>query len=328
MCIRDRRRVHGGERLEINGVNMNEEDLRDAQRTRWKKWMAERDAHRQLDDFGINTRAQGDDQAQILTELTAKITAKMKDAYGGRERVAHNNGEIKMEKMISKELESNTCGICYELMLPPTHSPLLLFPCGHTFCKACMIGPDKQFLKKCPVCRVEIRSHAINISLQNLICIYTNNKHLLDRVSDDPAPSPSPKNEQQQMIREHYENAELRTKILKEELKECRERFAMVNEKQNAKQEVINQLQGRKREIETQIEKLRAEAKLVDDFISKTVADVDTLEREAVTLEQKRALVEETLRSLNVEREKYAILLQGTRTVSYTHLTLPTIYSV
>jgi len=46
---------------------------------------------------------------------------------------------MKMEKTIAKEIESNTCPICYELMIPPNYSPILLFPCGHTFCKACVM---------------------------------------------------------------------------------------------------------------------------------------------------------------------------------------------
>ena len=46
---------------------------------------------------------------------------------------------MKMEKTIAKEIESNTCPICYELMIPPNYSPILLFPFGHTFCKACVM---------------------------------------------------------------------------------------------------------------------------------------------------------------------------------------------
>ena len=37
-----------------------------------------------------------------------------------------------------QEIASHTCPICYELMVPPDHSPMLLFPCGHSFCAACL----------------------------------------------------------------------------------------------------------------------------------------------------------------------------------------------
>lgn len=43
-----------------------------------------------------------------------------------------------MEKTIAEEVENNTCAICYELMVPPHYSPILLFPCGHSFCKTCV----------------------------------------------------------------------------------------------------------------------------------------------------------------------------------------------
>ena len=35
---------------------------------------------------------------------------------------------------IADQIESNTCPICFELMKSPDFSPILLSPCGHTFC--------------------------------------------------------------------------------------------------------------------------------------------------------------------------------------------------
>jgi len=69
-----------------------------------------------------------------------------------------------LEKKVCKEVEGNTCAICFELMVlfenilkkvPPNYSPILLFPCGHTFCKTCTLisGSNKLKILKCPVCR-------------------------------------------------------------------------------------------------------------------------------------------------------------------------------
>ena len=63
---------------------------------------------------------------------------------------------------------SNTCPICFELFLPPSNQPFILFPCGHTFCKVC-INSYAKLKKKCPFCRTPFQSMAPNISLQNLI---------------------------------------------------------------------------------------------------------------------------------------------------------------
>ncbi|EFJ09515.1 hypothetical protein SELMODRAFT_427977 [Selaginella moellendorffii] len=35
---------------------------------------------------------------------------------------------------LAAEIESNICPIFFELMKSPTYSPILLYPCGHTFC--------------------------------------------------------------------------------------------------------------------------------------------------------------------------------------------------
>ncbi len=36
----------------------------------------------------------------------------------------------KLEGFLAAELEQTTCPICYELMVAPTHTPTLIFPCG------------------------------------------------------------------------------------------------------------------------------------------------------------------------------------------------------
>jgi hypothetical protein len=55
----------------------------------------------------------------------------------------------RLEAFVSSELHNYVCQICFELMAPPDRPPVMLVPCGHTFCKACS-RPD---LKKCPYCR-------------------------------------------------------------------------------------------------------------------------------------------------------------------------------
>jgi hypothetical protein len=64
-------------------------------------------------------------------------------------------------------------------MLPP-YNPILLFPCGHSLCKMCLfVNPHDRRdhfvlkLQKCPMCRQSITSHAVNISLMNLIMKYS-----------------------------------------------------------------------------------------------------------------------------------------------------------
>lgn len=57
-----------------------------------------------------------------------------------------------LEAFLSSELTSYSCQICFELMAPPHRPPVLLFPCGHSFCKMCMERPGPSSTK-CPYCR-------------------------------------------------------------------------------------------------------------------------------------------------------------------------------
>ena len=60
---------------------------------------------------------------------------------------------------IVEEIASHTCPICFDLMMPPDNSPTLLFPCGHTFCAACLRSHcDTHGKQKCPYCRQKIAS--------------------------------------------------------------------------------------------------------------------------------------------------------------------------
>lgn len=83
----------------------------------------------------------------------------------------------KMEVYLAAELEQTTCPICYEVMQPPEHTPTLLFPCGHTFCKGCLEGHVKANNRRtCPYCREKIQSQAPNMILQQLIDGFTTQK--------------------------------------------------------------------------------------------------------------------------------------------------------
>lgn len=66
---------------------------------------------------------------------------------------------LRMEGILAREIENHTCPICYELMVPPEHAPMLLFTCGHTFCSSCLhrhMDVDKK--DTCPYCRMHIQS--------------------------------------------------------------------------------------------------------------------------------------------------------------------------
>jgi len=100
--------------------------------------MEEKEHEEKISSMGINQQTLQGDKGKLLTEITMNLTQKFK-AEMQKNNKGLNDNEMKIEKAISKEIESNTCPVCLELMLPPEHSPMLLFPCGHTFCKGCLL---------------------------------------------------------------------------------------------------------------------------------------------------------------------------------------------
>jgi hypothetical protein len=108
------------------------------------------------------------DTDAFLNKLTDKLTAHIRneirkemmdsvDSQGGRVAIAE-----KIDDYMQTELSSHTCKICFEVMTSPVHTPILLFPCGHTFCKACIeqhlsaADPSRRVNKGCPYCRLNI----------------------------------------------------------------------------------------------------------------------------------------------------------------------------
>lgn len=105
-------------------------------------------------------------------------------------KIREPNLDVKMTKEVKNELSSNICSICLELMIPPNHQPMLLFPCGHNLCRSCLFedvpkGYSKKEPKRqhtsCPLCRQVIISHVLNRNLMNLICIYSDNRNLIEK---------------------------------------------------------------------------------------------------------------------------------------------------
>lgn len=68
-------------------------------------------------------------------------------------------------------------------MIPP-RNPMTLFPCGHNMCVKCLFETSekkKLKTKTCHLCDSPINNYAENRSLMNIICTYTDNKHLIPK---------------------------------------------------------------------------------------------------------------------------------------------------
>lgn len=132
--------------------------------------MKQKELEEKMNEYGVYSDKLEKEDKHIIADLTMRITDKLhQELTNNQQKVAKDN---QVGSLISKEIEQNTCGICYELMVPPTYSPILLFPCGHTFCKHCVYTSNKHHpnhrqltISKCPMCRQAVESAALNISL-------------------------------------------------------------------------------------------------------------------------------------------------------------------
>jgi rubrerythrin len=106
----------------------------------------------------------------ILTQLTERIASRLKvELRHEVENAKYDDAtkkdvSTKIESFLQNELQQHTCPVCFEPMLPPARSPMLLFPCGHTFCEQCINHQKKVAKHQCPLCRAKIERVAVNHS--------------------------------------------------------------------------------------------------------------------------------------------------------------------
>jgi hypothetical protein len=158
-----------------------------------RRWMESKslDESRQAEAAAIDTRStyvERDWNDELLSKITARLADSLKTQL--RKEVASelrphglNQHLVKrLEEYLQSELQSHVCGICFELMEAPARSPMLLFPCGHTFCKQCLAThmDQRSSSSKCPQCRALIRSTAENHSLKRLIEQFVSEKRRLE----------------------------------------------------------------------------------------------------------------------------------------------------
>lgn len=293
-------------------------DEREALKKKRENWLAERIHEKKLNSMGINKdQIESSSSSQILTEITMKITEKYEKALSMNSAKNPSQIDMKFEKTISKEIESNTCGICYELMVPPLNSPMLLFPCGHTFCKACIYLPNnQQHINKCPFCRTNIKSVALNISLQKLICIFSNNKHLLEKYENEESIQEKQKEKDNSPLDNNsYKNnldlCNIRYNILVDEMKEIEKINNKLDIDYGTQEAILEKLKGEKNIVVEKIEKMKKELALIEKYVNQSEEELNEMVEKKKEFTKKKNLIRETLDFVKTEKEKYEILINN-----------------
>ena len=116
--------------------------------------------------------ASGGGMERMLDKLTEKITERLQVEVRRENAQMMQSGSVgaQVERFLERHIATNTCPICFELMSGKEQQPMLLFPCGHTFCAECLRKHMRQQQRQtCPFCRVKIASSAPNVSLQQVL---------------------------------------------------------------------------------------------------------------------------------------------------------------
>ena len=127
------------------------------------------------------------DGFRCLTKLTERIAIRLRSELRNEaeESTKYDEGtkrdiSNKMESFLQNELQQHTCPVCFEPMLPPNKPPMLLFPCGHTFCAECIEKQKRIAKHSCPFCRAKIEKVAINHSLKQLMETFLKKKESIE----------------------------------------------------------------------------------------------------------------------------------------------------
>ena len=251
-------------------------------KNRQKQWMRERQI--EIERQGMPELSAGD----LVNALTEKITSQLPKR------------QEKLDKSVADEVETNTCSICFEVMLPKKHSPTLLFPCGHTFCKECIDHAFKCGQKKCPWCREKIASHAVNISLQNIIVAFAKKNNI--KVNTEPEQETGDYENQLTMY-------ELRCKILHDEKISNIRDLEGIEGKIRDHEVTANTLKLEERNIIKRIECAEKELELVREHMKKAQVSIEKLYKESENRQKTIELIEDTLVPVEREKRKIAMLL-------------------
>ena len=126
----------------------------------------------------VISSCRSDTNDDFLSKLSRKIATQIRNELNLQSSVSPRSISDRSMTLVSHmedlspEIQTHVCPICHELMSPPEKTPMLLFPCGHTFCAMCAKTYTNNLEKdpfSCPSCNREIVSMAENQSLRYLI---------------------------------------------------------------------------------------------------------------------------------------------------------------
>lgn len=284
---------------------------RDDVQKQWSRWRDQMEFHKVHGEQPANIS----DDKRAYQEVIGMIEGNILRTHIQSDEKKAKNGEAHLGKTFANEMESNVCPICLELMIPPKNRPMLLFPCGHTFCSHCLSVAEKiNGNKKCSLCKKNYSHSAINIALQNLICLFTDNRQHINDISDNRAHDEEKhsKDETQTLFyKEKLGQLDMRLGLLKTTLTDSKTSIDQLKNHLESTSSAEKIMRVEKIKAEEDIERAQAHLRLVEQQLEEFRSKKEKLKQNIEVESERITVLQETIEGLQEERVKVSILMNA-----------------
>jgi hypothetical protein len=299
----------------------------------------------------VQALAPGAHDAAVLDRLTERISDRLRSEI--REELEREASELEqtravhrseaedsVERYLTGEMASQTCSICMELMVAPK-TPMMLFPCGHTFCSECLsanLAKGGAGKNKCPYCRATIESKAPNLTLQQLVRSFVDKQSALKAgqfrevydgcasetkpVAGGQVPAATPPSVGSDLDldveatevarhRREFRLQNMRWKILRNERSDTEMELEVMDGRDAATGLVLERLEAEEKRIGERMAALHAELELVRNHKEEQRQRIEVGKEERALCRQRIGLIDEALEPLSRERNKLKLLLEA-----------------
>uniref|UniRef100_A0A7S2MF07 RING-type domain-containing protein n=1 Tax=Haptolina brevifila TaxID=156173 RepID=A0A7S2MF07_9EUKA len=324
---------------------MDHPPSRDVLQARQRAWMqqrqAEMDRKQAVRSLGSVAAASGSgsgggssvDNAAVLDRLAVQIAERLQVEVRRENAKAVQDG-AQVESLIERHISSHTCPICYELMAGKEHQPTLLFPCGHTFCAACLrMHLEKLDRKTCPYCRETVSSQAPNISLAQVIDGFVERQQSVSRGEVMPEllqgaeAAAQPKLPRQpygaapagvsasaleaEIYAEQFRAFSMRSRVMRNQLEESRLEVRSLSERRQTAERVLEHLKGEAAAAAERLEAVRLELEVIEAQKAEQEAKVEQIACQQRNVEQMEGMVGQTHGQIEAERQRALLLVRN-----------------
>ena len=259
--------------------------------------------------------------------MQAELAAQARQSFA-RDAAA---GELELEGALASEVSRQQCPVCFDLMAPPERTPMMLFPCGHTFCAMCINAHMKAHRKDtCPCCRESIQGQAVNRALVAIVERLLSERPEVAQAVAEGVPGEGVDTRARAAlglgagtaagdaaasgrgaIVDAVESAELRLRILTGELEKARSEASRAAADAEAVAAAATAMDGLVAEARRKVEDAQAELALAESHAAAATERRADAQARAGEASARAALVEGTIAGLIAELDKNRLLLRG-----------------